>query len=122
MTEPQMIDPPPVPGWLKVCQHCRFWREGIEPEGWRQSYLATQVEHAMWGECDLTRSDGGDPLSGEFYAPDPNSKFNMKVRMPEEAASTRALALDASGYRAVLVTAPTFGCTQWSAGDKPASP
>ena len=42
--------------------------------------------------------------------------------MVEARRETRALAKDASGYAAVLITAPTFGCVQWQPGDSIATP
>lgn len=105
--EAQWLDPPPLPGWLKTCAYCQWWAPEDFDE-WTETWLAKQ--RPPWGECRLTRTHDAAPAPAATWEREPDGAV-------EARANTKAIAKDASGYAAVLVTAPDFGCVQWQLGN-----
>lgn len=74
------------------CDSCRWWRKDeavgvfITENSWASRYAAV-------GECALAGSDNGRP----------------------DHPTTLAMASDAEGYAARLMTTADFGCVQWAA-------
>lgn len=92
-----------------TCAGCRWWAPEDFDE-WTESWLAKR--RPPWGECRLTRTHDAAPAGAVAWEQEPEGAV-------EARADTKAIAKDASGYAAVLVTAPDFGCVQWASGSEP---
>lgn len=72
------------------CVSCRWW-EKTPDENFEWNSAAIRG----WGECQLTEMADDKPT----HEP------------------TKAIARDGESYKAILETAPDFGCVQWEAND-----
>lgn len=91
---------------MSTCADCRWWAPTDGGEWWGETWLSSRGP--AWGECALTASHDAKPAGTSSWEREPEGTA-------EARAETRALAKDVSGYAAVLVTAPDFGCVQWKA-------
>lgn len=84
------------------CSACKLWAKSKKgAPGWRMGM----------GKCTNVPKffDATDDLE-EF---DPEDTGNGARTLKAEYAGVKALALDGTGYRAELITAPDFGCVSF---------